>query len=141
MPVRLAAVFALGTFAMTTSAQTPSQPPTKARGTQASGGASSADRNLPELTDRYFNFYFAHSPTAATQAGFHQYDTKLEDYSKTQVDEQIKGYRALRQEFEKVDAGALSPEAAADHALVVSSIDSSLLELEEIRQWQKNPDV
>ena len=69
MPLRLAAVFALATFTMTTSAQTPSQPPTpKARGTQASGAASSADGNLRELTDRYFNFYFAHSPTAATQA-------------------------------------------------------------------------
>src|SRR5207237_1582363 len=103
--------------------------------------ASGADANFRELVDRYFNLYFAHSPTAATAAGFHQYDTRLEDYTKATVDEQIKGYRVLKQEFEKLDAGALSPEAAADHALVVSSINSALLELEEIRQWQKNPDV
>src|SRR5207237_2610940 len=92
MPLRLAALVAVAALTMTTSAQTPSQPPlTRARRMQASGTASGADANFRELVDRYFNFYFAHSPTAATAAGFHQYDTKLEDYTKVAVDEQIKG--------------------------------------------------
>ncbi len=33
------------------------------------------------LVDKYFDFHFEFNPTEATQAGFHQYDSKLEDYS------------------------------------------------------------
>jgi uncharacterized protein (DUF885 family) len=124
---------------MTASAQTPSRPRVQKSATLQ---PSPADAEFRELADRYFNFYFAHNPTAGTAAGFHQYDTKLEDYSKAAVDEQIKGYRALKQEFESGRIPALSsPEATADHALILSAINSALLELEEIRQWQKNADI
>ena len=36
--------------------------------------------------DRFFDeYYFPFSPTAATSAGIHKYDDKLEDYSKAAV--------------------------------------------------------
>src|SRR6202012_4700317 len=42
------------------------------------------------LVDDYFNnVYFKFQPTAGTSAGFHQYDTQLEDYSRAAVDAQI----------------------------------------------------
>jgi len=40
-------------------------------------------QDFPGLVDRFFDeYYFAFQPTAATQAGFHQYDGRLEDYSR-----------------------------------------------------------
>ncbi len=51
------------------------------------------------LVDRYFDFYFQASPTAATQAGFHQYDSKLEDFSHSAMEAEIAGLTKFRKQF------------------------------------------
>jgi hypothetical protein len=38
-----------------------------------------------DLTDRFFEAEFKFHPTQATPAGFHEYDSKLEDYSRADV--------------------------------------------------------
>jgi len=87
------------------------------------------------LFDRFFDDYYFHfNPTQGTSAGFHQYDNKLEDYSRASVGEQIRVLRGLDKEFQKQ---APSP----DRELVVNKIHADLLAFESIRQWEKNPDV
>ena len=85
--------------------------------------------------DRFFDeYYFRFNPTQGTSAGFHQYDTKLEDYSKRALDEQARVLHRLEPEFAHLPA---SP----DRDLVLNKIRADLLSLESIRQWQTNPDV
>lgn len=87
------------------------------------------------LSDRFFDdYYFRFNPTQGTSAGFHQYDNKLEDYSRASVEEQIRVLRGLDKDFQNQ---APSP----DRELVVNKIHADLLALESIRQWEKNPDV
>src|SRR5258708_7157625 len=84
--------------------------------------------------DKFFNeYYFPHNPTAATAAGIHKYDDKLEDYPKAANSARIAALKKYLAEFEKLPADA-------DRDLVLSSIRASLLELEVIRGWEKNPD-
>jgi uncharacterized protein (DUF885 family) len=88
-----------------------------------------------DLFDRFFDeYYFRFNPTAGTSAGFHQYDSKLENYSKEDVAQRIAALHQFEPQFEK-----LSP--SADRELVLGYIHSNLLELESIRQWQTNPDI
>jgi len=93
-----------------------------------------------KLLDQFFDRYFEINPTAGTATGFHQYDSKLEDYSKAGIDREIAFAKEFRDKFAKVDATKLSLEDRDDLELVKSSIESTLLELEEIRSWQRNPD-
>ena len=44
--------------------------------------AQNSGSDFDKLVDEYFDFFFQFHPTAGTAAGFHQYDTKLEDYSR-----------------------------------------------------------
>jgi len=96
--------------------------------------------DFDKLVDQFFEGYFSFNPTQGTAAGFHQYDTKLEDYSKKSVDAEIAFWREYRDRFAKVDGGSLTKEAQGDLALVSSTIDAALLELETIRMWERNPD-
>lgn len=92
------------------------------------------------LVDKYFDFYFQTNPSEATQDGFHQYDSKLEDYSaagRKHETAELKDYLA---QFEKVDRTNLPPDTAADLDWVISSIHSELLELENVQMWKKDPD-
>jgi len=105
--------------------------------------ASSQDRDTAfrRLAERYFDeVYFPFNPTAGTSAGFHRYDGQLEDYSRAGVDRQAKALHAFLGEFERFSRTGLSADAASDYDLVVSNIRGTLLTLESIRPWEKNPD-
>lgn len=88
-----------------------------------------------DLYDRYFDeYYFRFNPTAGTSAGFHQYDTKLEDYSRASVDRQVGVLERFESEVQK-------QPSAPDRELVLNNIRANLLALQNIRQWEKNPDT
>ncbi len=87
------------------------------------------------LYDRFFDeCYFHYQPSAGTSAGFHRYDTELEDYSATTRSAEVGDLERYEQEFARL---APSP----DRDLVLGAIRSSLLDLENIRGWENNPDV
>lgn len=97
--------------------------------------------DFQQLEDRFFEeAYFRFNPTQATSAGFHQYDSLLENYAEANKREQAAVLRRFLTQFEKLDPRGLPAGAAADRELVIAYIRSALLELEQIRTWQKNPD-
>src|SRR5438477_5536571 len=81
-----------------------------------------------QLVDQYFDEFFKHNPSAATTAGFHERDAQLEDYSKEEIDRQIKYLRDFGARVGKIDARGLSAETAADRELVANAINAALLE-------------
>jgi len=108
----------------------------------AQRAASPADAALASLADEYLDqYYFPNNPTAATQAGIHSYDRELEDYSRAALARQIKSLKAYERRFQAIDASNLSERLSGDRELLLSSIRSSLLTLETIRPWQKDPDT
>ena len=94
-----------------------------------------------KLVDGYFDFYFQFHPTAGTQAGLHQYDEKLEDFSPSGVDAEIAGLVKFQKQFSSIQSSHLSQESAGDLEVLTSSIQARLLELQSIQRWRKDPDV
>lgn len=89
-----------------------------------------------KLVDRYFDeAVFPYNPSFATQAGFHQYDTRLEDFSQETLKQQAAALRRFGKEFT-----AFAGEQP-DRAFVVANIQSTLLAIETLRMWEKNPDA
>jgi hypothetical protein len=109
--------------------------------------AASSDQAFAALADRYFDeYYFKFNPSAGTASGFHQYDGQLEDYSRAAVDRQIALLKKFKAEFSGRFASGQAGLAPGDPGwvdlnLVLDDINSRLLALEDIRQWEKNPDV
>ncbi|HEU5451231.1 MAG TPA: DUF885 domain-containing protein [Terriglobales bacterium] len=93
-----------------------------------------------QLVDQFFDSYFQFNPTAGTAAGFHQYDTKLEDYSKTAIDQQVAWANDYLKKFGDVEAARLSLEQRQDRELILNNLHAALLEWQNIRSWEKNPD-
>src|SRR5579871_6279052 len=87
-----------------------------------------------------FDAYFQLHPTEATSAGFHQYDSQLEDFSPAGLERE----RAFLQEYQQKFAAVKPPAqvvAAADLDFLRHTIAGQLLELEKIRMWEKDPDM
>ncbi len=93
-----------------------------------------ATASAQTVYDRFFDdYYFPFNPTTATSAGIHKYDGKLEDYSQAGNAKREAALKKFESEFAKL------PESP-DRDLVLGSIRASLLELETVRGWERNPD-
>jgi uncharacterized protein (DUF885 family) len=104
----------------------------------ATGAADAAMQTLAD--DLIDNYYFPVNPTAATTAGVHRFDDRLEDYSRAGVDKDIKALHDYESRLAAVDTSLLSERVSGDRELLLSFVRSQLLTLEVIRPWEKNPD-
>jgi len=100
-----------------------------------------------ELSDQYVSFVFKHSPTHATDSGVHEYDCEIEDLSSNALISSAHEYEGfLKKAFElenqiKSKQLILPVQKQVDLQLIVNDIKSNLLELKQIRMWQKDPDL
>ena len=94
-----------------------------------------------KLADQYFDtVYFPYQPTNGTLAGFHQYDAQLERYDRDSIAKQAATLRDFELRVSAFPKDGLDEWTAGDRQLVLNNIHSTLLTLETIKPWQKNPD-
>jgi uncharacterized protein (DUF885 family) len=107
----------------------------------AAHAASSGDVEFRVLADQYFDqVYFPYQPTYGTLAGFHQYDTQLERYDRASIAKQTAALHAFERRVSDFPKDGLNEWTAGDRQLVLNNIHSTLLTLETIKPWEKNPD-
>jgi uncharacterized protein (DUF885 family) len=93
-------------------------------------------------SDEYFDqVYFPSMPTQGTAAGYHQYDAKLENLSRTSIDSEIASLQRFEKRFAEMRSKAsFDLETRGDCDIVLGNIRSLLLSLQTIRFWEKSPD-
>jgi uncharacterized protein (DUF885 family) len=106
-----------------------------APGTPASG----KDPAFARFVDDYFDARFASQPPEGTRAGFHQYDTKMPDFSRAAIDARTAELKAQLSSLNVFDRAKLPFDDAIDAAALEGQIRSELLDLETLRTWEKNP--
>ncbi len=108
----------------------------------AQSSSANNDKVFELLAEQYFDkVVFKFGPSQGTAVGFHQYDSLLEDYSRSSINSQITALKDFQKVLAKIDPQQLSPAVRVDHALVLNDINAHLLTLEQIRPWEKNPDA
>src|ERR1700749_3715506 len=76
---------------------------------------SDAGATFRALADRYFSdVTFRFGPSGATLFGFHQFDTKLEDYSRAGVEAEVAALRDFEKKFDAFPASGLDESTQAD---------------------------
>jgi uncharacterized protein (DUF885 family) len=99
-------------------------------------------QQFQHVSDEYFDkLYFPNQPTIGTLTGYHQYDTQLEDYSRKKIDAWVADLVFFERRIETIPAAGLDETTRGDRALVLNDIQSTLLKLETVRPWEKNPDM
>ncbi len=93
------------------------------------------------MVDHYFDAYFRFHPTEASYVGFHQYDNQLENFSQKSRDAELSFLLEAKQGAGYMHTEFLNEEQRIDLKLISNAINARILELQEIRMWQKNPDI
>ncbi len=99
-----------------------------------------ANQDFRSLVDQYYNLALPYQPSQATALGIHTWDAKLENYSHSNIETEIRGLHYFLKKFEAVPAAKLDESTQGDLAMMQNSLRSQLLSLETIRMWEKNPD-
>jgi uncharacterized protein (DUF885 family) len=105
----------------------------------ANNPASTPSEDFNRLVDDYFDAHFQFHPSEATAAGLHQYDTKLEDYSRAAREAESAKLRTLAASLGQINPAQLSGASTGDFAFLASTIQGRRLELEALQMWRKDP--
>jgi len=98
------------------------------------------DQNFKETLEDYLDTLWKFYPTQATLAGYHEYDDKLEDFSKRNVTKMHEDLDELNKAFVvEIDKDKLSPEVKIDHAMIVDGLSLELLQHESLIPWEYDP--
>jgi uncharacterized protein (DUF885 family) len=120
---------------------------------QTSNTSSAAGSNFASLCEQFIHETLALSPSAASQAGYHQHldpktgktialDAQLDDVGAAGFAEQRRVYTQWRERFHsETPLASLGAEDAADWQLIDDQIASSLLEFDRIQNYKHNPTV
>ncbi len=117
-------------------------PPPAAPVAQPSPSAAAAPAAQYERFVREFlDWYYAANPTRATRLGIHEHNTRLPDLSRAGIQRTVGELRSWLTRLEAIDRQALDGDAFYDYQILDHAIRAELLELEEVRSWQKNPNT
>jgi uncharacterized protein (DUF885 family) len=100
--------------------------------------------DFSKLTEDFVYGSLALSPTAATQAGYHEHqgvrlDAKLDDFSPAGLDSARNFYEGFKARLAAIDPQTLSAEDRADYLIIQNAIDLSLQDLQQIQSYRHNP--
>jgi hypothetical protein len=101
--------------------------------------AATARAAWTDFADRFIEDYFKSHPFFAVQAGRHEFDGQMSDWSAAGFQKEIDRLKQVRTHAEGINAEPLEPSQRFEREYVLSVIDSDLYWLEQARAPFKNP--
>src|SRR6266542_2784418 len=102
-------------------------------------GASGPNPAFATFVDAYFDSLYSFSPSQGTAAGFHQYDSKVEDYSAATMQRRIATLHWLQSQLDSIRTPQFALDDSIDAAILDGAIKSELQDEETLANWKKNP--
>ena len=98
------------------------------------------EAKFQKVMDAYLDAYWKFYPTAATMAGYHKYDDKLEDLSEKNIEKHHEELDVFSQDMvTKADKTKLGAESQVDYDILRNALDLELMRHENLLPWQYNP--
>lgn len=98
------------------------------------------DGKFKKTLEKYLNEHWKFYPTAATLAGFHDYDSKLEDFSEKNLEKRVDVLDTYNKEFAaEIDRNKLSTEVLIDYEMMLDALGLEILKNENLLPWEYNP--
>ncbi len=96
---------------------------------------------LPHFTDDLLAYLHETHPTFAALDGVHLYDDLLEDCSRVAIDAEVHALAGYRRRLDDMALDGLTAMEKLERRMLADNIRGRMFELEEVRTWEKNPQV
>jgi uncharacterized protein (DUF885 family) len=96
---------------------------------------------FPHFVDDYLAYLYEIYPSQASLDGVHLHDDLLEDLSRGAIDAHVRALAGFSRRLHQIEPAHLSPTERVDHAILASSVEARMFDLETVRPWDKNPQI
>src|SRR5262249_22810855 len=98
-----------------------------------------ASEPLPHFVDDLLEYLYEVHPTHATLDGIHAHDDLLEDFSRQAIESELHALAGYLRRLEEIKIEGLTDVERLEHRMLVSNVRGRMVELEESRTWERNP--
>lgn len=103
--------------------------------------SGSGDEAFLKLSEEYITKSLEWNPQSGVSLGLHEYDGKLGDFSKLNIDKRVTALKKFDQEFSAIDSTTLSKRNYYDWKIIKSNVKNELFSFEDLKPFTKNPMV
>jgi uncharacterized protein (DUF885 family) len=100
-----------------------------------------SNKIFENLARSYINSLMEISPEFATYLGNHEYDNRINDYSKEGYQTELKLYRSYLDSLAMINAKDLNQNNYIDFQIMKANLKSSIFSLDTLREYEWNPQV
>jgi uncharacterized protein (DUF885 family) len=97
------------------------------------------DVAFARLAEDFLAALFETYPTMATGLGLHDYDGRMPDIMESGRGRRVSSLHGFSDRLAALTSRALSTEDAHDHTLLSHAVEEELFELEQLRDFERNP--
>ena len=96
---------------------------------------------LPHFVDDLLAYLQEVYPGQASLDGVHLHDDLLEELSRPAVDAHTRALAGFSRRLHQIDPALLPAVERIEHAIVAANVEARMFELEQVRTWERNPQV
>jgi len=93
------------------------------------------------VADEFIRGYLAARPLEATALGFHEFDGRINEYTRLAIDAELARLVRFEDRLQKFDIAKLGPRAAIDLRLLQAAIKKELFLIRDLAMYEQNPMV
>jgi uncharacterized protein (DUF885 family) len=97
------------------------------------------DAELDVVADEYIRGYLAARPLHATALGFHEYDGRINEYTRLAIDAELARLRRFDDRLAKFDITKLGARQAVDLRLLQAAVKKELFFIQDLGMYDHNP--
>jgi uncharacterized protein (DUF885 family) len=100
---------------------------------------SKEDAEFDKVAEEYITGWLTAHPITATSLGFHEYDGRINDFTRLSIDAELSRLRRFDERLKKFDLAKLSPRASIDLRILHAAIKRDLFEMIDMAAFENNP--
>jgi uncharacterized protein (DUF885 family) len=108
---------------------------------QMGTSAEEVKSEFDALVESYLEDFHSRHPTSAAFSGLHTWDANLENFSREAFEDEARAARRFAEKFSQINADLLELSDQLDRQFLLDNIQARLHEIEQVRFWQKNPQL
>jgi uncharacterized protein (DUF885 family) len=100
-----------------------------------------ASEPFSHFVDDYLAYLHEVLPSQASLDGVHLHDDLLENLSRPAIDAHVRALSGFSRRLNQIEVALLRPDEQVEHPIVAANIEARMYELEEVRTWERSPQV
>ena len=97
------------------------------------------DVEFERVADEYIKGWLTAHPITASSLGFHEYDGRINDFTRLSIDAELSRLRRFDERLKKFDLSRLNQRNAIDLRILQAAIEKDLFDMVDMASFENNP--